>query len=106
MRAPESFKVTNSGAGTYGPYPLDGGQYQLAAHATWGGGNLALQQLLPDGVTFLPLFGQPNSAAPNTWVASITADGILTFNLPPGTYQLVVTTATALYAALTRVPLE
>ena len=106
MRPQESYKINNQGAGTYGPIILEGGQYQLAAHATWGGGNIALQQLLPDGTTFLALFGQPNSATPTTWAASLLADGTLTFNLPPGTYQLVVTTATALYAALTRVPLE
>lgn len=106
MRSHESYGQKNVAAGTYGPIYLEGGQYQLAAHATWGGGNLALQQLLPDGSTFLGLFGQPNTATPTTYVATLTADGTLLFSLPPGTYQLVVTTATGSSFALTRVPTE
>ena len=108
MRAQESYKQSNVAAATFGPILLDGGCYQLAAKATWGGGNLILQQLLPDGVTYLTLWGKPQtSATPNTAVGSLTADGALIFeNLPPGSYQLVYATGTALYAALTRVPLE
>lgn len=107
MRSGEAYQQKNVAAGTYGPILIEGGTYQLAAKATWGGGNLALQQLLPDGTTYLALFGQPSSATPNTWVASLTADGVLTFsNLPPGTYQIVITTATASYVSLTRVPQE
>ncbi len=108
MRAQESFKINNQAAGTFGPYSLDGGVYQLSAHATWGGGNLILQQILPDGATALTLFGEPQTGAtPATWVGSLLADGAVIFKyLPPGSYQLVSTTATAMYAALTRVPLE
>lgn len=107
MRAQESYKVSNKAAATFGPILLEGGCYQLSAKATWGGGNLILQQLLPDATTYVTLFGQPSSATPNTWVGNLAADGVLTFpSLPPGTYQLVYATGTALYAALTRVPLE
>lgn len=107
MRAGENFKVSNKDAATFGPYYLDGGAYRLSAKATWGGGNLILQQLLPDGATWFTLFGRPSTATPNTWVGLLAADGVLDFvSLPPGTYQLVYATGTALYASLTRVPLE
>ena len=106
MRAQESYQQANVAAGTCGPIILEGGRYQLSAHATWGGGNLKLQQLLPDGSTYFSLFGQPSTATPTTWVGTLTADGVLYFDLPPGTYQVVVTTATASYFNLTRVPLE
>jgi hypothetical protein len=46
----------------------------------WGGGNLALQQLMPDpGTTYVDLFGQPSSATPNTWVSEPARRGVLTF---------------------------
>ena len=106
MRAQESYQVVNQAAATFGPFALEGGLYQLSAKGTWGGGNLALQQAMPDGTTFVALYGQPSSATPSTFVASLTADGVLYFELPPGTYQLVYTTGTAGYFALTRVPLE
>lgn len=94
MRAQECFSSKNVAAATYGPYAVEGGYYQLANHATWGGGNAVLQQLMPDGVTWF------------TISASITADGVAYFYLPPGQYQIVITTATGSSFALTRVPLE
>lgn len=106
MRAAESYNLQNVDAATYGPIILTGGRYQLSAHATWGGGSLKLEQLLPDNTTYFALFGSPSSATPNTFVASLAADGVLYFDLPPGTYELVYATGTALYASLARVPLE
>ena len=107
MRSAEAYIVQNKAAATFGPFPLTGGCYQLSAHATWGGGNVILQQIMPDGVTAVTLFGEPSDATPNTWVGLLAADGILTFHaLPPGTYQLVYATGTAGYFSLARVPLE
>ena len=107
MRSQESYRQSNVAAATFGPIILEGGCYQLSAKATWGGGNVILQQLMPDSATYVTLFGQPSSATPNTWVALLAADGVLTFPfLPPGTYQIVYATGTAGYFALTRVPLE
>ena len=107
MRAQESYNQKDVAAGTYGPILLDGGRYRLSAKSTWGGGNLVLQQLLPDGSTFFTLFGRPSDATPTTWVGSLLADGVVDFlDLPPGTYQVVITTAIANYFSLTRVPLE
>lgn len=108
MRSQESYQVVNKAAATFGPFALEGGCYQLSAHATWGGGNLILQEILPDGSTAITLFGEPQTGAtPNTWVGSLLADGVVIFKyLPPGSYQLVYATGTALYASLVRVPLE
>lgn len=100
----ESFQLANKAAGSY-PFTLQlGGQYQLAAHATWSAGSLTLQQLMPDGVSYVSLFGMPSNATPNTYVATLAADGVLYYTLPPGSYQLVFATGSALSAAVTSVP--
>ena len=42
-----------------------------------------------------------------TWInvgSTITANGFVSLSLPPGQYRLAITTATAVYAALTSVP--
>lgn len=107
MRATESYQQTNVAAGTFGPILLEGGDYRLSAHATWGGGNLIFQQLLPDGATFFTLFGRPSNATPNTWVGSLLADGVIDFlGLPAGTYQAVITTATGSSFNISRAPTE
>lgn len=105
MRATESYKQSNVAAGTYGPIILEGGEYQLAVHATTYG-TIGLQQMMPDGSTFVALFGQPNTATPTTWVATLAADGILSYNIPPGTYQVVAAAGSGYTFAVTRVPLE
>lgn len=94
MSQTESFQISNQGAGTYGPYFLIGGRYQFDAVGTWGGGNIVLNQLGPDGSTYLSV------SLPQT------ANGGQTIDIPGGTYQMVVTTATGVSAALTRIPLE
>lgn len=93
--AGEGFSIKNSGAATLGFSLVIGGLYQVSAHATWGGGNADLQILLPDGVTYLSM----GSAT------KLTADGFATIYLPPGTYQVVITTSTAVYWAIARIPL-
>ena len=67
---------------TQGPFTLRGGNYGLTCHATWGGGSVALQRLSTDGSTYV------------TVLTALTADGYGDANLPSGTYQLLVTTAT------------
>jgi hypothetical protein len=100
MRAVDGFSWSNVAAGTYpagaasNPGFLQGGYYQTAAIATWSTGNLQLQQLAADGSTWI------NVGAP------ITANGVQYNYLPPGRYQVVITTATASYGSLTRVPLD
>lgn len=70
----------------------NGGVYNFAAKATWGGGNVKLQQLMPDGSTYADVAS-----------STISADGSLNLTLAPGLYRQVVTTATAIYSRITRV---
>jgi hypothetical protein len=76
-------------------FKLAGGTYLLSGVATWGGGNIEVQKLGPDGSTLLSL-PTPMKLSAN----GVTAPA----SLPAGQYQLTVTTATAVYAELSRVP--
>jgi hypothetical protein len=88
----ESYQVVNAGPGTVGPFTLKGGTYAAIVTATFGGGNLQLQTFSLDGVTAVNVG------------ATITTAGLTVYaNLPPGRYQWVITTSTAVYASLTRV---
>lgn len=95
MRAGEAFSNTFAAAGSSSAFALLGGKYQLAGHsAAWGGGSLKVDQLMPDGAT---------------WVATaltLAADGTSTTDLPPGQYRFTLATTTAANAVLTRVPEE
>lgn len=87
----DGFVISNEGAGSYA-FTLLGGLYSLVATGTWGGGNLALEILGPDGSTYVSV------------LPAITASGYATLSLPKGAYKFVVTTATAVYAALLGIP--
>lgn len=78
-------------AATPASFPLSAGEYGLTVHATFGGGSVTLQKLAADGSTFV------------TCMPAFTADGYATANLPAGTYRLLVTTATAVYADINTV---
>jgi hypothetical protein len=78
-------------AATPAAFILRGGNYGLTCHATWGGGNIALQRASPDGSTYI------------TVITALTADGYASANLPSGTYQLAITTATAVYCDIVSV---
>lgn len=95
MRAADSISVFNVAASSATGVKLVGGKYMISAVATWGGGNLDLHMLGPDNSTYL-------SVLP----ATFTANGVKTIDLPQGTYKFIVTTATALYAAVVRIPGE
>ena len=69
-------------------FTLRGGLYGVSAKATWGGGSATLQRLSIDGSTYV------------TVLTAFTATGYATVSLPPGTYRLAVTTATALFAEI------
>lgn len=92
MNVADGASISNQGAGSYPLGALGGGKYALVVSATFGGGNVQLQVLANDG---------------STWVnvgSNVTAAGLSNYDLPPGQYQFVVTTATAVYASITRVP--
>jgi len=84
-----------------------GGRYMLSAKATWGGGNLKLQMLGPDGSTYVDIFGayDVSAAQQNEPINTLLADGAILADLPPGSYQLAPTTASAIYANIARIPL-
>lgn len=113
MRAGESFVLRNVAAGTYkispqGKQPgvLQGGWYELAWICTIGGGNLAVKSLGPDSSTeiVVPMTLNTNAqtAAP---VTSLTASSsVARFWAPPGQYEIVITTSTANYVSVARIP--
>lgn len=94
MRAPEAVHFTDVDA-TPAQFNLYGGVYVLGAVATWGGGNVVLEMLMPDGVSLAPTH------------TALTDDNITgPLYLPPGTYQLTITTVTDVTASITRVPFD
>lgn len=89
--AAENFVESNISA-TSGQLNLTGGKYGLTASATWGGGNAVLQRLSQDGSTYVPVHTQ------------FTANGFVAVDLPPGIYRVAVTTATAVYFEIVKIP--
>jgi hypothetical protein len=84
----ENFVFKNISAST-ASFTLRGGSYGITAHATWGGGNVALQRLAADGASWVNV------------ITALTADGFAATNLPNGTYRFAVTTATGVYCDVT-----
>jgi hypothetical protein len=78
--------LLSNASATGSPAQWRGGRGVLTAVATWGGGNIALQYMGPDGATWLAVG------------TALTANGLSTFELPPGLIRAAVTTATAAYA--------
>lgn len=94
MRATESVKFDTIAA-TTAAFTLTGGVYVFSAVATWGGGNAVIQEQLQDGTSYAPTH------------TALMVDGITPpLYLPPGSYRLAITTATALVGNITRVPFE
>lgn len=84
-------KTFNNLSATPSAFHLYGGQYAVTVHATFGGGSVTLQRQAADGATFV------------TCLTAFTTDGYATVNLPAGTYQLTIATATAVYADVSSV---
>jgi hypothetical protein len=78
--------LLSNASATGSPAQWRGGRGVLTAVATWGGENIALQYMGPDGITWLAVG------------TALTANGLSTFELPPGLIRAAVTTATAAYA--------
>ena len=78
---------------TTAAFALYGGTYGITATATWGGGNIQLQTLSPDGSTWIAV------------MSAVSANSFTILSLPPGQYQFQITTATAVYAAIARINL-
>lgn len=67
-----------------------GGRSAFIAEATFGGGTVKLQAQSPQG-TWIDVSG-----------GSLTANGFVLLDLPPGQYRANIATATAVYAWLVR----
>lgn len=76
---------------TTAAFALGAGLYGITVTATFGGGNVVLQRLAADGATYVPV------------ITALTAAGYATVSLPPGTYKLAITTATAVYADISAI---
>jgi hypothetical protein len=83
----ESFVFKNA-TSAQGPFILRGGSYGVTALGTWGGGSLTLQRLADDGSTWI------------TCLTAFSANGYASLNLPAGTYQFAIATATAVYCSV------
>lgn len=97
MQTASVILLSNAAPGNGAAFPWPGGRGFVAADATFGGGNVALQFQAPNGTWA----GVPNLQGT---AISITAAGGQAFDLPPCQIRAVVTTATAAYARADRVP--
>jgi hypothetical protein len=97
MNVSDGQSFSNISAAT-AAFRLKGGRYSLTAVATWGGGNIAVQMLAPDGSTWITPLNKANSAN------ILSANGQQVMDLPAGQYRINVTTASAVYAAIASVP--
>jgi len=88
----------NAGAGNGAGVDWPGGRGLLMVDATFGGGNVALQQQSPSGA-WLPL-----NAEGSTTAISLTANGTVNFVAPAGQIRAVITTATAVNAYAVGIP--
>lgn len=92
---------------TTAAFRLDlGGYYTVSVHATFGGGNVHLQQLAADDTTWLEVEQAFNNAAAeiDLVTGAFLADGVKAFILAPGQFRFTVTTATGVYIAIARAP--
>lgn len=92
---PEAIAFTTAAPG---PLALHGGRYLFGVTATFGGGSVALQSLLPDGTTYATVPDIAGNAV------SLTAAGWKTVDLAPGQYKIAITTATSVAARASSVP--
>lgn len=90
MSAAEAKQFSNISA-TTAAFPLLGGKYGLDISATWSSGNAQVETLAIDGSTWLNVG------------SAVTANGTSTYDLPAGQYRIGISSATAVYAALTKI---
>lgn len=85
--------ANNQGPGTFGPFTIAGGQFNMMARsAAWTAGNIVLQQQDPQG-GFIPVQN-----------GTLSANGQVFLQLSPGQYNVIITTATNVFANLVAIP--
>lgn len=95
MATPVDAKLFSNISANTAAFELMGGYYMVAGIATWGGGNVELQALGPDGSTWLSL---PTAL-------KLTANGMIAGYVPRGQYRFTVTTATGIYCSVSGIPI-
>lgn len=81
----QRYTLLDDATGNGDAYEWTGGRLMFAAiSASWGGGSVKLQYLLPDGTTWVDVGSDTN----------LTADGVGGAELPQGKIRAVATTAT------------
>lgn len=95
MTTPVDAQSFSNISATTAAFRLNGGRYAIEAVATFGGGSVKFQALMPDGSTW-----QSVSSA-----TDFTAAGYATIDVPPGQYRFTITTATAVYCSAAGVPI-
>jgi hypothetical protein len=81
----------NLGSASSAQFQLIGGYYVLTVVATFGGGSVTLKMVGPDGSSLVAT------------ALTRTSNGEIGGFLPPGSYQIVVATATSVFATVARV---
>ena len=88
-------RVHSNISATTSAFQLGEGIYVARAHATWSAGNIQLQTMAADNVTWVNVG------------SSITADTVTSpMYLPWGSYRWQVTTATGVYVDLDEISLQ
>lgn len=87
----DGFSWTGATGSTVGPFALLGGKYMLATEAA--GTSVTLQ-----------VVDQAGNAIPVTNAAFTTSAGTIMVDLPPGSYQVVVVSASGVAGFLQKVP--
>ena len=88
----DDFRLTD--AATDETFTLLGGKYGVLVSATFGGGSVTLKGLAADNTTYV------------TVLTAFTAAGYASVDLPPGSYQIDITTATAVYVTVSPIPIR
>lgn len=83
-----------------------GGKYSVSVVATFGGGSIKLQKLGPDASTYVDHLAPFNNAGTEVdlVISTFAANGTKVFDLAPGDYQFLLTTATSAYLSVARIP--
>jgi hypothetical protein len=103
-RSVDGKSFLNIGAGTTAAFNLRGGRYAMEVVGT-GFGTVELQVQGADGATFISLYQPFNNAGTEVdlVIGKFAANGQKFFQLMAGTYQIVVTTASAVYVNIRRI---
>lgn len=90
-------------------FTLIGGKYLVSVTGS-NFGTVKVQRLAPDGTTYLDIkqaFDKPDGTGgteEDLVIGTFAAAGCKVLDLAPGQYQLTISSATAVYAEIARVP--